>query len=122
MVETEAGAGVILNPHQRRANQILDQLLVPLDNYTGDIGVSEDAKDIWCGIANSPGIGVGPHGDPQDDRSKCFVLLAVLESREANRLERGVLEAVSLRQCDDLGSDDIPDVVQRHIEQSWWGL
>ena len=70
--------------------------LVPLDDDIGDLDVSEDVEDVWRGIANGPGVGgVGTNGNPHNDGAESFVL-AILDGREASRLERGVLKAVGL--------------------------
>jgi len=70
-------------------------------------------KDVGCGIVNSPGIGgVGINGNPHNDWAKSF-LLAILDSREANCLEHGVLEAMGFHQCQDLRSDSIPHSIEQ---------
>lgn len=118
VIEAEPGAGVVLDAHQRRASQPLDRPFVPLDDDIGDMGVSEDVKDVWRSIANSPGVGgVGTNGDPHNNWAKSF-LLAVLDGREASCLKRGVLKAVGLHRCQDLRSDDIPHVVKRRTKDT----
>ena len=118
MIEAEPGTGVVLDAHQRQAGQPLDRPFVPLDNDIGDLGVSEDVKDVGHGIANSPGVGgVGTNGDPHNDWAKSF-LLAVLDGRETNCLKRGVLEAVGLHRCQNLRSDGIPHGIERRTEDT----
>ena len=108
----------MLNPHQRRAGQPLDQPFVPLYDDTGDLGVIEDSKDVGCGIANSPGArGVGRNSNPHHDWAK-FFLLAVLDYREANCLQRRVLEAAGLHRSQDLRSDGTPHSVEPCTEDT----
>ena len=95
----------------------MDRPFVPLYDDTGDLGVSEDLKDVGRGIANSPGGGgVGTNGDPHNDWAKSF--LAVLDGREANCLKRGVLEAAGLHQFAYLRSDGIPYDIERRTEDT----
>ena len=107
IVEAELGVDSFLNAHQRRANQPDDRPLVPLDNDIGDLEVSEDAENVWRSIANSHGVGgVGTNGDPYNDGAESLTL--VLNSREARRLERGVLDVVGLHRRKDPGGQHHP--------------
>jgi len=100
VVEAEYGTGVVLDAHQRRADQPLDRAFVPLDDNIGDLEVSEDVKDIGRGIVNSLGVGgVGTNRDPYNDWAKSFLLLAILDGREPHCLQRRVLKAMDLHRC-----------------------
>ena len=76
-------------------------------------------EDVWRGIANGPGVGgVGTNGNPHNDGAESFVL-AILDGREASRLECGVLKAVGLhRRQDPRGDGFVPHVVERRVEDA----
>ena len=100
MVEAEYGTAAVLDAHQRRADQPFDRPFVPLDDDIGDLGVSQDIEDIGRGIVNSLGVGgVGTNRDPYNDWAKSFLLLAILDGREAHCLQRRVLKTMGLHRC-----------------------
>ena len=119
MIKAELGVDFVFDAHQRRPDQPDDRRLVPLDNDIGDLDVSDDVEDVWRGIANGLGVGgAGTNSDLYNDGAESFVP-TVLDGREANGLERGVLEAVGLHRRQDPRSDGIvPHVVERRVEDA----
>jgi hypothetical protein len=84
VVEAEYGTGVVLDAHQRRADQPFDRPFVPLDDDIVDLRFSEDVKDIGRGIVNSLGVGgVGTNRDPYHDWAQSFLLAILDGSRSA---------------------------------------
>jgi hypothetical protein len=115
VIEAESGARVVCHAHERRADQPFDRAFVSFDDNIGDLSVSKEVEDVGRGIANSTGFGgFGTNCNPHNLWPKC--LLPIHDAREAGSLERRVLEPVGLHRCQNLGSDDIPHVVERLVE------
>ena len=107
--------------HKGGACQPLRNRLAPFHNSTLDSVVQQEGKDLLGDIVG--GIGGGrtrTDADPDDDRTETPLRLLSQRSvsEKAGRVDRRPVDLVGLDQVADLGTNSVPDTIQRGVEDS----
>jgi hypothetical protein len=114
---------LVLPTWRRRggACQPLRDRLAPFDYSALDSVLRQERKDRLGDIVGGIGGGrTGKDANPDDDRTETPLRLLSQRpvSEEAGRVDGRPVDLVGLDQVTDLGSDGVPDTIQRGVEDS----